>query len=68
MKLNKDDIANKSPKQLRTLRNQLNNRIGAFQGGNEAVLKESHPLFGLFEEDCKDLVLIVKRKIKNSKN
>jgi hypothetical protein len=67
MKLNTDDIPHKTPKQLRTLRNQLNNRIGAFDNGKEATLKESHPLFGLDVDECKNLVAIVKRQLKSVK-
>ena len=64
MKLHIEDIPHKGPKQLRTLRNQLNNRIGAFDSGKEAKLKESHPLFGLSLDECKKLVLLVKQQLK----
>ena len=64
MKINKEKIDQKSAKQLRTLRNQLNNRIMAFGASKEAKLKPSHPLFGLDLDQCKDLVIIIKRKIK----
>lgn len=64
MKIDKEKLENKSAKQLRTLRNQLNNRISSFESGKESKLKASHALFGLDHDDCKELTILVKRRIK----
>jgi hypothetical protein len=69
MKLKRDEIPNKSPKQLRTLRNQLNNRIDSLDAGKkDDELKESHPLHGLDQTDCKDILVMVKRQLKALSN
>lgn len=48
-----------SPKRLRTLRNNLNNRIASFGnagGGSVKSLQASHVLYGLEEGECKELL------------
>ena len=47
-----------SPKKLRTLRNNLNNRISTFEmkGDGAAELQKSHALFGLDHKQCKELL------------
>lgn len=50
------DIDSWTPKRLRTLRNNLNNRVQALGTGNEKNLGANHPLFGLEISDCKDLL------------
>ena len=62
----------RTPKQVRTLRNQLNNRIKSFQdelnfGKKVGKLSESHALFGLNLKDCQDLLLKTKQTLKNVK-
>jgi hypothetical protein len=42
-------------KKLRTLRNNLNNRLESFKKGGEKALPPSHMLHGLDEQACKDL-------------
>lgn len=56
-----------SPKQLRTLRNSLNNRLQAFKEKGEEgakVLSASHRLFGLNDIECKTLLEAVQKKLK----
>lgn len=45
-----------SDKQLRTLRNNINNRLEAFKLGNDKKLPPSHKLHGLEEGQCKALL------------
>ncbi len=61
------DISTWSPKRLRTLRNNLNNRISAFESGSTKELQKSHALFGLEEGECKDLLVKVKKLLVTSK-
>lgn len=42
-------------KKLRTLRNNLNNRLESFKKGDEKALPPSHMLHGLDEKMCIDL-------------
>lgn len=48
------DIQSLTPKQLRTLRNNLNNRLESFRssGDGAKALQKSHRLFGLSEGEC----------------
>jgi len=62
----------RTPKQVRTLRNQLNNRIKSYEdelkfGKKVGKLSESHALFGLNLKDCQDLLLKTKQALKNVK-
>lgn len=63
------DLQNWSPKKLRTLRNNLNNRLSAFEnsGENTPELQKSHVLFGKDSRECKSLLEQVMRVIKNNK-
>lgn len=48
-----------SPKRLRTLRNNLNNRLSSFSNsgdGKTKPLQASHVLYGLEEGECKELL------------
>ena len=65
-------LAQKTPKQMRTLRNQLNNRIKSFEDENNfgkklPKLSEAHALFGLNIGDCKDLLQLTKKGLKSMK-
>lgn len=50
------DLTGFSDKKLRTLRNNLNNRLEAFANGGGKKLPPSHMLYGLEEGDCKKLL------------
>lgn len=43
-------------KKLRTLRNNINNRLESFKKGDEKALPPSHMLHGLDEKTCKELL------------
>lgn len=63
-----DSLSEKTPKQLRTLRNNLNNRIESFKTANarrnEAKeLKDSHMLCGLTHKECEELLVLVKKEL-----
>jgi hypothetical protein len=56
-----------NPKQLRTLRNSLNNRLQAFKEKGEEgakTLSASHRLYGLKDFECKLLLDAVQKKLK----
>ena len=59
------DLAELADKKLRTLRNNLNNRIESFKKGGEKSLPPSHMLHGLDEAKCKDLLKKVQSEMKN---
>ncbi len=50
------DLSAFNDKKLRTLRNNLNNRLQAFQKGSAGHLPPSHMLVGMEEGDCKSLL------------
>lgn len=54
-----------SDKKLRTLRNNLNNRLEAFKMGREKALPPSHMLHGLDEGNCKNLLERVQKEMKD---
>ncbi len=58
------------PKKLRTFRMNLNNRIESFKSkGNSAPeLQKSNVLFGLTEEECKELLKKVQDLLKTKKS
>lgn len=58
------DLTELSDKKLRTLRNNLNNRIEAFSKGSEKSLPPSHMLHGQDEGDCKTLLERVFQEMK----
>jgi glucuronate isomerase len=62
------DLKDYSPKKLRTLRNNLNNRVSHFsnKGDNSAELKPSHRLYGLGEAECVELLKRVKNVLSTS--
>lgn len=59
-----------SPKKLRTFKMNLNNRIESFKSkGNSAPeLQKSNVLYGLTEEECRDLLKKVQDLLKIKKN
>lgn len=66
-------LSDKNPKQMRTLRNQLNNRISSFQdelkfGKKLPNISESHALFGLNLKECQELLEASKRELKKRIN
>ncbi len=65
----KADLEEFSPKQMRTLRNNLNNRIQSFTNTFKEPkdLPESHKLHGLEEGECRELLGIVKKKLLKAK-
>jgi hypothetical protein len=65
-------LPGKNPKQMRTLRNQLNNRIKSYEdelnfGKKVGKISESHALFGLSLKDCQELQIEAKKALKNIK-
>ena len=61
-----DDLSEWSPKKLRTLRNNLNNRVASFgnAGDKTKELQKSHVLAGMEEGQCKDLLKVVQSELK----
>jgi hypothetical protein len=61
-----NDLNEWSDKQLRTIRNNLNNRLTSFKntGGEPKELQKSHKLFGLTERQCQDLLKNVLAELK----
>jgi hypothetical protein len=55
MKTDYKNLSELTDKKLRTLRNNINNRIESFTKGGEKNLPPSHMLHGLDEAQCKDL-------------
>ncbi len=64
MKTDYSNLEDLSDKKLRTLRNNLNNRIESFTKGAEKHLSPSHMLHGLDEAKCKDLLKKVHAEMK----
>ncbi len=52
-------------KKLRTLRNNINNRLESFKKGDEKALPPSHMLHGLDEKTCKELKEKVFKEMKS---
>jgi hypothetical protein len=59
------DLSTLSDKKLRTLRNNLNNRLVAFKAPSQKNLPPSHMLHGLDEAQCKVLLERVIKELKN---
>ncbi|MGE3609211.1 MAG: hypothetical protein AB7I27_06450 [Bacteriovoracaceae bacterium] len=59
------DLSELTDKKLRTLRNNLNNRLEAFKTGSVKNLPPSHMLHGLEEGDCKSLLQRVHTEMKD---
>lgn len=60
------DLAEMSYKHLRTLRNNINNRLASFKqaGDNTKPLQKSHALFGLTAGQCQELLLQAQQEMK----
>ncbi len=60
------DLTEFTPKKLRTLRNNLNNRIESFgtHGDGAKELQKSHMLAGMSEGQCKAMLQLVLREMK----
>ena len=58
------DLAPVNDKKLRTLRNNLNNRLESFKNGSAKTLPPSHMLNGLEEGACKVLLERVQQEMK----
>jgi len=58
------NLSDFSDKKLRTLRNNLNNRLAAFEKGGEKSLPPSHMLHGMDAGDCKKLLINVQKEMK----
>ena len=64
MKTDYKDLKTLSDKKLRTLRNNLNNRLESFSKGAEKNLPPSHMLHGLDDAGCKSLLEKVHQEMK----
>lgn len=55
---NFSDLNEWTPKKVRSLRNNLNNRLSSYKvtGNKTKDLSKSHKLYGVSEEECKDLL------------
>lgn len=58
------DLSTLSDKKLRTLRNNLNNRLEAFKSGSVKNLPPSHMLHGIDEAGCIKLLKLVQTELK----
>ncbi len=58
------DLSILNDKKLRTLRNNLNNRLQAFANNSAKSVPPSHMLHGLEEGDCKSLLTRVSEELK----
>ena len=58
------------PKKLRSLRNNLNNRLSSYKlsGVKTKPLAKGHKLFGLSEDECKNLLKTSLKIMKPKKN
>ena len=65
----KEELKDFSPKQMRTLRNNLNNRIQSYTNSFKEAkeLPESHKLYALEEGECRELLGIVKKILVQAK-
>lgn len=66
----KESFAEKTPKQMRTIRNNLNNRIRSFEdemkfGKTLPKLSASHMFFEFELKELKELLVAAQRTIKN---
>jgi hypothetical protein len=58
------DLKPLTDKKLRTLRNNLNNRLQSFANNSAKTLPPSHMLHGLEEGQCKELLVRVGQELK----
>ncbi len=65
MKKDYSDLSQLTDKKLRTLRNNLNNRLEAMKKGSEKNVPPSHMLHGLDEGECKALLTRVHTELKS---
>jgi hypothetical protein len=65
MKTDYSNIAQLADKKLRTLRNNLHNRLETFTKGTQKHLPPGHMLHGLDEAQCKELLKKVQEEFKN---
>ncbi len=56
MKKDYSNLSNLLDKKLRTLRNNLNNRLESFRRGSDKPVAPSHMLHGMDESECKSLL------------
>ncbi len=65
-----NSIENWKPKKLRTLRMNLNNRLQTFKskGSSAPDLQKSNKLYGLKEEECKELLEKVQKLLSVKKD
>lgn len=68
----RESFSEKTPKQMRTIRNNLNNRIRSFEeelkfGKALPKISGSHMFFDFDLKDCKTLLEAAKKQIKNQK-
>lgn len=56
MKKDYKDLSELSDKKLRTLRNNINNRLESFKRGGEKALPPSHMLHGYDDGECSTLL------------
>lgn len=63
------DLSEWGPKRLRTLRNNLNNRIESFKNNPNAPksLQPSHMLYGMGEGECQELLKKVRELLSKLK-
>ncbi len=61
---NYKNLSELNDKKMRTLRNNLNNRLESFKKGGEKSLPPSHMLHGLDEAQCKELLVRVQQELK----
>lgn len=64
MKTDYSNLPELTDKKLRTLRNNLNNRLESMNRGGEKALPPSHMLHGLELKECKDLLEKVHAEMK----
>lgn len=64
MKTDYSNLETLSDKKLRTLRNNLNNRLESFSKGGEKNLPPSHMLHGYDDRGCKELLTKVHAEMK----
>ena len=64
MKTDYSNLETLSDKKLRTLRNNLNNRLETFNKGGEKNLPPGHSLHGLDRNDCDELLKKVHSEMK----
>lgn len=60
------EVANWPEKKLRTLRNNLNNRLESFSNKGDSVkeLQKSHKLYNMNEDQCRELLKKIQDQLK----